>query len=151
MVCRSLFAPQSLASFDSSLWRAPVQRRAPSSAHCTPAARSHGAFCCCRRNYGATAGPIVSPLAALRAALPAANVSFNPATAYAYSESNAQADAQACEVNACSRLFVKLGISACQEQQACDPGAYSFGPPGPYVGNAAYLQARDALHGPLGY
>lgn len=93
---------------------------------------------------------MVSPLAALRAALPAANVSFNPATSYAYSEANARADAQACEVSTRSRVYVGLGISASQEQQASDPGAYSFGTTGPqYSGSAASLQVRDVLSTPL--
>ena len=52
----------------------------------------------CRRNVGATAGPVLTPLAALRAALPGAEVTFNSDTAYRYTRANAAADAAACEV-----------------------------------------------------
>ncbi|KAL4443344.1 hypothetical protein ABPG75_011081 [Micractinium tetrahymenae] len=63
------------------------------------------------RNYGASAGPIITPLAALRAALPGAEVSFNPATAYVYSEANAEADAQACEAADACVLFLGSRLS----------------------------------------
>lgn len=47
---------------------------------------------------GAASGPIVSPLAALRAALPAAEVTWDEGTAQQYSQANAEQDAKRCKV-----------------------------------------------------
>ena len=49
---------------------------------------------------GAASGPIASPLAALRAALPGVEVTWDAGTARRYTEENAERDAQRCKVGA---------------------------------------------------
>lgn len=52
----------------------------------------------CSKYWGATSSKVVTPLTAIRDALPDANVVYNASTARFFTTENAQADAEACEV-----------------------------------------------------
>lgn len=62
---------------------------------------------------GAASGNITTPLAALRAALPGAEVSWDALTADKFSSKNAKADAKRCEVSSWSVACVLFRTPAC--------------------------------------
>lgn len=52
----------------------------------------------CSKYFGSTAGPVTTPLMAVRAALPGVEVTFNQSTSEFFTTENANADIAACQV-----------------------------------------------------
>ncbi|PRW58847.1 putative beta-D-xylosidase 7 [Chlorella sorokiniana] len=66
--------------------------------------------------FGATSSKVVTPLNAIRDALPDANVFYNASTARFFTTDNAQADADACEASDVCVLFLGHRMSTKQSQ-----------------------------------